>query len=267
MRAQPASFDDHFSQARLFWLSMTDVEKEHIIRAYSFELNKCYEETIKERQLRCLANIDSVLCSEVAAALGLPVPEPTIALAMQTPSAALSQIGRRWPVDGRTVGMVIDADGAVEGIEALQVAVFAAGMVPLLIAAHGGKVADLPVQRTFATARSVEYDALLLAACPAPAQDAPTPSARHADKPGTDKPSTDDEARLDPRVRAMMDECWLQSKVIGGWGEGRAAVRAGGYGGDLVGVVLGDDAREVFSTVADLMHGHRLWERFPASVS
>ena len=34
----PASFDDHFSQARQFWLSMTPAEKEHIVAAYTFEL-------------------------------------------------------------------------------------------------------------------------------------------------------------------------------------------------------------------------------------
>jgi catalase len=39
-------------------------------------------------------------------------------------------------------------------------------MLPLLIAPHGGKVGDLAVQRTFATARPVEYDAIMLAAAP-----------------------------------------------------------------------------------------------------
>src|SRR3954469_602089 len=99
VRASPASFDDHHSQARLFWLSMSPVEKEHIIRAYTFELGKCYEQTIKERQLQCLANIDPVLCIEVATGLGLPVPEPTRPLADIEPSPALSQVGGEWPPD------------------------------------------------------------------------------------------------------------------------------------------------------------------------
>ena len=80
---------------------MTPVEKEHIIRAYTFELGKCYEQAIKERQLQALANIDPVLCSEVATGLGLPAPEPTVPLADVTPSPALSQVGGEWP---RTAG-------------------------------------------------------------------------------------------------------------------------------------------------------------------
>ena len=60
-------------------------------------------------------------------------------------------------------------------------------MVPLLIAPHGGMVGDLPVQRTFATGRSVEFDAVLLAGAPAPAPDALP--ARDA-KAGTPVPAT-----------------------------------------------------------------------------
>ena len=70
-RAAPLSFEDHYSQARLFWRSMSPVEQDHIVGAYSFELGKCYEDTIKARQLQCLAEIDEQLCARVAAALGV----------------------------------------------------------------------------------------------------------------------------------------------------------------------------------------------------
>ncbi|MDX7018737.1 catalase-related domain-containing protein, partial [Klebsiella aerogenes] len=51
VRDAPATFDDHYSQATLFYNSMTEVEKEHIAGAYTFELGKCYEENIKTRQV------------------------------------------------------------------------------------------------------------------------------------------------------------------------------------------------------------------------
>ena len=115
VRENPATFDDHFSQARQFWLSMTPVEQDHIVRAYTFELAKCYEQAIKERQLLALANIDPVLCQEVATGLGLPAPKATIELADPDPSPALSQVGGEYPPDGRTVGIVIDPDGDLVG--------------------------------------------------------------------------------------------------------------------------------------------------------
>ncbi|SKB09038.1 catalase [Aeromicrobium choanae] len=259
LRANPATFDDHFSQVRLFWASMSPVEKEHIIRAYAFELGKCYEDAIKARQLQHLANIDPVLCQEVATALGMPAPEPTVELTPETPSPALSQVGGTWPADGRMIGIVVDPDGDLGGVEALRAAIFSAGAVPLVVGPHGGKIGPLTVQRTFATGRSVEFDALLLAGHPKPAPDA--------------VPSRDDKAgapaglTLDPRVQLMLDEMWRHAKVIGAWGDGVAALEAAGYGGGLPGVVTGDDAGPVFAEVQDLMASHRVWERFPVTVA
>ena len=42
----PQSFDDHFSQATLFWNSMTPPEQDHIVGAFSFELAKCEPDVI-----------------------------------------------------------------------------------------------------------------------------------------------------------------------------------------------------------------------------
>ena len=111
VRELPASFEDHYSQVRQFWLSMTPPEKEHIAPAYTFELAKCYEQAIKERQLLALANIDPDLCAQVAAGLGLPAPEATVPLVDLDPSPALSQVGDTWPTDGRMIGIVVDPDG------------------------------------------------------------------------------------------------------------------------------------------------------------
>lgn len=48
-----------FSQATLFYNSMSHHEKEHIIAAYSFELGKVEREFIRARQVNeILANID-----------------------------------------------------------------------------------------------------------------------------------------------------------------------------------------------------------------
>ncbi len=69
VRASPASFDDHFSQATLFYRSLSEVEQEHVIEAFTFELRKCYEQPIRERVLKNLANVDSGLCGRVADAL------------------------------------------------------------------------------------------------------------------------------------------------------------------------------------------------------
>ncbi|TWG09210.1 catalase [Actinoplanes teichomyceticus] len=259
VRANPVSFDDHFSQVRLFWLSMSPIEKEHIIRAYTFELGKCYHQEIRERQLRCLANIDPVLCEQVAKGLGLPAPEPTIELPQAEPSPALSQVGQQWPADGRLVGIVVDDTATdLKGVEEVRETIAAAGMVPLIIAPHGGKVGGLTVQRTFATARSIEFDALLLAASPVPAPDAVPARDEKAGAPRT--------AAVDPRVNMLVDECWRHAKAIGGWGPGAELLRQTGLA-DTPGVVVQDTAAGTLAAVQQLMASHRVWERFPATVA
>ncbi|GGT08936.1 catalase-related domain-containing protein [Nonomuraea spiralis] len=52
VREAPATFSDHFSQPRLFWLSLSPVEREHVIAACTFELGECHEQAIRERRLK-----------------------------------------------------------------------------------------------------------------------------------------------------------------------------------------------------------------------
>jgi catalase len=259
VRQSPVSFADHYTQPRLFWLSLSPIEKEHVVRAFTFELGKCYEQAIKERELLVLANVDRVLCQEVARGLGLPAPAATGRPKKVTPSPALSQIGGTWPTDGRIIGIVVDpAD--LDGVRTVRETILAASMVPLLIAPTGGPLdadSGLVAQRTFLTARSVEFDALLLAGSPPPGADALPARDDKAGAPGT---------AVDPRVVLMIQECFRHAKAIGAWGSGRAALEAAGCATGP-GIVIEDDPSTVLTKTTKLLGSHRVWERFPSSVS
>jgi catalase len=260
VRQSPTSFADHYTQPRLFWQSLSPVEKEHVVRAFTFELGKCYEQAIKERQLLVLANVDPTLCREVAQGLGLPVPAATVRPKKITPSPALSQIGQTWPTDGRMIGIVVDpAD--LDGVRTVRETILAGGMVPLLIAPTGGPLNDesgLVAQRTFLTARSVEFDALLLAGSPPPGADAAPARDAKAGAPG---------GAVDPRVVLMIQECFRHAKAIGAWGSGRAALEAAGCATGPGVVIDDDDPSAVLKAVTMLLESHRVWERFPATIS
>ena len=94
VRAQPVSFDDHFSQATMFYRSLSPIEQAHVVEAFTFELGKVYEQAIKERELQVLANVDADLCAQVAAGLGLPAPKGKPAEDV-TVSPALVQLAGR----------------------------------------------------------------------------------------------------------------------------------------------------------------------------
>jgi len=261
VREAPASFDDHFGQARLFWLSLSPTEREHVIGAYTFELGKCHEQAIKVRNLAILAEIDPSLCEAVATGLGLPVPDPSGKLADVAPSPALSQLGATWPVAGRIVGIVADESCDLASVRAARAAILDADMVPLVIAPHGGVLGDdddpVTVQRTFAGARSVEFDAILLAGSPAPAPDAY--GAR-------DAKAAPDAGVADPRVVLMLAEAYRHAKPIGGWGNAAAALEAAGIVAADAGVCVDDDSGRCVDEAVRLLASHRVWERFPAAL-
>lgn len=260
VRAAAVSFDDHFSQARLFFQSMTPVEKDHIIQAYTFELGKVFEKVICERQLQCLANIDTTLCEAVAKGLGMPAPKATIELPEVEPSPALSQIRGAFPVTGRKVGIIADESCDLAEVAAMRDTVVAAGMLPLVIGPHGGELAGnggpVPVDRTFLTTRSFEYDAVVLAGAIAPAEDALASLDAKAGNP-SGRPE------VEPRVLLMLAEMYRHSKAIGALPAGEYAVSAAGIDAAAAGVVVGD-AKAVVDRIAELLGMHRVWERFPA---
>ncbi|MBO0729104.1 MAG: catalase, partial [Acidimicrobiaceae bacterium] len=70
-RLRAESFSDHYSQARLFYLSQTDVERSHIVDAFVFELSKCDQPDIRRRMVSNLRNVHEELAQQVADGLGL----------------------------------------------------------------------------------------------------------------------------------------------------------------------------------------------------
>jgi catalase len=75
IRERSESFFDHFSQAKLFFNSQSEPEKQHIVDALSFELGKVQTIAIRERMLRTLTYVDKGLAAKVAVALGLSIPQ------------------------------------------------------------------------------------------------------------------------------------------------------------------------------------------------
>ena len=119
VRGKAERFADHYTQATLFWTSQTDVEKQHIINAFRFELSRVQTPAIRERMVSGLMNVDAELATAVATGLGIrkmPAPMPKALTRDVTPevsvSPALSLFAR--PGDGsirtRRVAVLV-ADG------------------------------------------------------------------------------------------------------------------------------------------------------------
>ncbi|MGX0893424.1 catalase [Pseudomonas sp. ADAK2 TE3594] len=172
IRQRSESFSDHFSQARLFFHSMSKHEQEHIIAAYSFELGKVEREFIRTRQVNeILANIDLELAKRVAQNLGLPVPKAGTVEVRKTSldhSPALSQ-ANLLSGDIKTRKVAILAANGVDGaaIDAMKRALMTEGAHAKLLGPTSAPVttADgkaLPVDASMEGLPSVAFDAVFV---------------------------------------------------------------------------------------------------------
>ncbi len=242
VRANPVSFDDHFSQATLFYTSLSPIEQVHVIEALTFELGKVYEQSVKERELEVLANVDADLCAQVAAGLGLPAPTGTPATDVQ-PSPALSQIPPGpGPIAGRVIGVVAGPGADLVGIGKLRTALAAEGAVLRVIAPVGGVLGkgarSEVIERTFATTRSIEFDAVLIAGGAG--------------------------SVADIKLTVLLQEAFRHAKVIGAWGDGAQALATAGIDTTAPGILLGDSVAAAFSkNLIKAVGLHRVWDRAP----
>lgn len=173
MRRRPASFADHYSQARLFFRSLAPPEQAHLATALVFELSKVGLEHVRTRMMANLINVDQQLAERVATGLGMPLPAaascaaPVVDLA---PSPALRIIegpGARETLEGRAVGILIADQSDAATVKGLRKAIATAGGHPVIIAScvGGTRLSDgtvLKADGQLAGTPSVMVDAIAI---------------------------------------------------------------------------------------------------------
>ncbi|HET9266130.1 MAG TPA: catalase [Vicinamibacterales bacterium] len=175
VRGKPERFAEHYNQATLFWNSQSPVEKQHIIRAFRFELTKVQVTAVRKRVVAQLRNVAAELAQGVADGLGfteLPEPLPTLLKRAPKPeverSKALSMLVRPGAVGirSRRIALVV-ADG-VDGAAATEAheTLAAKGAVPRFVGVKLGPVQSKPgkaldVEVSLEAAPSVLWDAAI----------------------------------------------------------------------------------------------------------
>jgi catalase len=252
--------DDEYAQATLFWHSMTEIEQDHIVDAFTFELGHVEVPAVVDRMVTRLMLVDPELAQRVSFGLGLPTPEFGVsgdassadmdenpapdATAGRDSSPALSMVTEDlYPVDGRVVQILTNDGCDLNGVRALQAALLAAGAVPHVIATHkgaiagGGRKADqLTVDRSYHTASSAEADCVVVAA-------------------GSNLAGI-------PAVAAWVQSAYRHCKPLAAWGDGAQLLDAAGVLSDAPGVVVSERVNKGFSNaLLEALKAHRHWDR------
>ena len=277
IRLRSKSFVDHYSQARLFWNSQSEIEKLHIVKALRFELGHVQKSEVRTRTLLQLAQVDHDLAHRVAEGLGMAVPaqngtqlnlavpaDGDVAHYQSGPvkdadanSAALS-LSANSPVNAGKTGIktrniaILATDGAdVAAISELMKTLMEAGAQTAIVANHLGtlKGADgqeILINWTFQSTASVLFDAVYVAggagSAPKLAQDA-------------------DAVRF-------VNEAFRHCKPIAASAEGMELLKAAAYPGadDILGAdgVITSADKKVSDLAQSFMQAiayHRFWSR------
>lgn len=73
-RLHSVKFCEHFNQPQLFWNSVSEIERQHIIAALGFELDHCDDPIVYERMVTRLTDISLDLAQAVAEKVGGTMP-------------------------------------------------------------------------------------------------------------------------------------------------------------------------------------------------
>ncbi|OCA88737.1 catalase [Pseudobacillus wudalianchiensis] len=249
VRQRSDSFKDHYSQAKLFWNSMTDIEKEHIIEAFHFEVGKVKSKEVRQQVVEVFAHVDEELAAAIAAGVGAEVPTGVSASKVTLSSAALSQeLNKKKSAATRKVA-VLAADGYEDAtvtpvIETLK----EAGVHAEIVSGHVGMITGADGQQqeavhSFLTSDPVVFDAIYVAGGQASVE----------------------QMKKNQKAAEFIKDAFKHFKTIGAAAEGgELLVAAGIQAGSDPGIVIVHDDKEVKdfseSFIAALAE-HRHWSR------
>lgn len=240
IRARSDSFKDHFSQAIMFWNSMSTIERKHIIKAFSFEVGKVKNISVKQKVVDMFSNVSVELATKVAENIGVNPPQNKAEPGISKTSPALSMENTIKKLDTMKVAIIL-ADGfqgdIIETIDLLgsnkldiEIISDKLGMLK----SNDGR--ELPVHHSFLTASSVLFDALLAAG------------------------GSEISAKFDKEAIEFLQEAFMHYKPIAAMHEGEKWIQKNKMANEA-GVIVNSNKEDFLNEFLDSILVRRHWDR------
>ncbi|CAN5752943.1 catalase [soil metagenome] len=219
IRERSESFKDHFSQATMFWHSVTKPEQDRIVSALHFELGKVESYEVRHRMIHEIFNrVDHELAKRAAAGIGVPPPEVDAAKPVTKRAPEVGVEHQKKPgVKTLKVAIIVaegfDHGALMETKKALEAAGARTMVVSKFLGSVSGDGGEVEVAKSYITTASVLYDAVFV------------PGGKHVEI-----------LRKQGDAVQFVNEAFKHGKTVGATGEAVALLRSAA----LEGVQLAD---------------------------
>ncbi|KAI1861295.1 uncharacterized protein JN550_010974 [Neoarthrinium moseri] len=158
VRALSSTFDDHWSQPRLFYNSLTPVEQQFLINAIRFETSKLTSATVQQNVLTQLNKVSNDIATRVAAALGMEAPAPDETYYHNNVTAGISITNNTLPTVATLQVGILTTTKSLDQATALKERLEADGLVVTIVA----ETLSAGVGRTYSAADATDFDAVVI---------------------------------------------------------------------------------------------------------
>ena len=234
-------FDDHFSQARLFWNSLSEVERQDLIKSFSFHLGKVESQSVRQQTVDMFVKVDEAMAAEIADNIGVNRPDGSHVDTEQN-SPTLSLMNTIYSAKTQTTGVLIGNDFDDEEVRTTLDTLYQQGVFPHMVSNQLGTVTgrnghEVDVDATFVTTHPALFDSYYIVG-------------------GRCK----DQKMFDEHVTEFFSSAYKSFKPIGIATSGGSHVSLSDTS-NPVGVVMAYDDPQFSTNFVDAIATQRFWDR------
>lgn len=165
IRERSDSFKDHYRQATLFWNSMSEAEKQHIVDAFHFEVGGVMDKQIKQRVVDMFNNVDAQLAVRIAQGFSATPPASPGGTGVTSSSPAVSQANTVMSARTRKVAILVENGFNFPEVTQVIEALKNAGVHSEIVSKYQGMLASvdgrqLEVNKNYLSSGSIMCDAV-----------------------------------------------------------------------------------------------------------
>lgn len=240
-RERSEKFDDFFTQPRIFWNSLTPIEKQHMIEALNYQIGSVKSKSVRQQCADILVNVDKEMANIVADNVGVNRPSgDNVPVSTKYPS--LSQASTPKYAYSLKIGVLIGDGYNAQEVNRVLKTLEEAGVFVVIVSETLGTVkgddgSTLKVEKTFLTTSPYLLDALYVVGGNAKNQE-----------------------KFNYDTREYVSVAYRHYKPIGVGSSGQAFIQATGNN-NLAGVVFDDNTSNFGDELVAAIAHQRFWDR------